>query len=181
VDFRTAISEATYLLDQYHEQPQSLTEEQLRPFFASEESTRGFFVAYLTGEWSTADNPPLALVELLREGREIPNSVLIRNLVMSSATEAAHRRTGDETKAAMSHRVSERTADLVKRVDTDELWHALGDMRKALLDQPSSFTEFLARVGYSDDEKLAATQAVDHLLIKRPQADEAPLDCSEPI
>jgi hypothetical protein len=181
VDFRTAISEATFLLDQYHEQPQSLSEAQLRPFLATEESSRGFFVAYLTGEWTTADNPPQALVELLREGRETPNSVLIRNLVMSSATEAAHQRTGDETKAAMSHRVSQRTAELITRVDTDELWDALSDMRRALLDQPSGFTEFLARVGYSDDEKLAATQAVDHLLTKRAHTDDASLDCSEPI
>jgi hypothetical protein len=178
MDFKSAITQANEMLGK--NQPAALTAGQLAPFLESEEAARGFFVALLTGE-SAGSQTPDALVEALRDDRSIAHSVLVRNLVMSSATEAAHRRSGDEEKAWGSAAVVERSGDLIVAVDNSPLWTMLSDMRKTLLSESDAFAEFLSRMNYSDDEKLAALTAVNHVLGRRKSHNVQILDLADPI
>jgi hypothetical protein len=180
VDFRDAIAAANELLAQCDQQQSQLSEQQLRPFLASEEAVRGFFVAFLPGEFRCTNVVPQALVNVLREN-PAADSVIVRNLVMSSATEAAHRRSGDQEKAQGSARVSARTADLIATVDSPSLWHTLADMRHTLLGHTVVFVEFFKRMNYGDDEKLAALSAVDKTLSRRTSNGQSSLDMNEPI
>jgi len=178
MDFRTAIAQANEMLGNH--EPAALTVEQMAPFLQSEEAARGFFVAYLTGEFSATQTPD-ALLQALRGDARIAHCVLVRNLVMSAATEAAHRRSGDEEKAWGSAAVVEKTGNLIVAADDSALWALLSDMRKTLLSESDVFAEFLNRMNYSDDEKLAALTEVNNVLTLRKSRNVEILDLADPI
>jgi hypothetical protein len=175
MDFQQAIAQANQLLGKG---AAAITADELAPFLSSEESARGFFVAYLTGDCGDA---PAALVEGLRGDVPIAQSVLVRNLVMASATEAAHRRSGDEEKAWASAAVADKAGELISQVDARGLWSMLVEMRKTLLAEADTFAQFLGRQNYSDDEKLCALTSVNQVLALRKVHDTGVLDLADPI
>lgn len=181
MDFRTAIAEANDLLEQSSEQPSALSADRLAHFFSSEEGARGFFVALLTSSFPAADEPPAVLLQFLQQRSTSADSVLVRNLVMSSATEATHKRNGNDDSAAMSAKVRERTALLIIRSDSDRIWKLLSDMRATLIGESDAFTDFVTRNKYATDEKLAALAAVQGTLSKRPNPPPKTMDFTQPI
>ena len=180
MEFKAAIAEAANLLAKYQKQPGDITEAQLEPFLSSEEGTRGFFVSYLSSDVDFAETPQ-ALCAALRKSNPIASSIVVRNLVMSAASEASHRRSGDEEKAWASAAVAEKTGNLIADVNAQPLWNVLSEMRKSLLSEGDAFNDFLGRMNYSDDEKLTALTAVNLVLSSRKTSNVDVLDLSDPI
>jgi hypothetical protein len=181
VDFRTAIAQANNLLSGCKGQPQKLAEADLQPFLADEEGTRGFFVAFLTEDWDFSSQTPPALLSALKANSTPSYSVIVRNLAMSSATEASHMRSGDTQKAYMSAAVADRTVELIKALDDASLWNLLSEMRKTLIGESGVFSDFLTRMKYGDDEKMAALAAIEQALAAAPRKKTDSLDLLDPF
>jgi len=127
-------------------------------------TARGFFVSALVGEWKFEENLGV-IVDTIRQEPGFGNNLLVKNLVMSSATAVAHRRGGDDKLAAGSDRVIDRSARVISELGTDAVRQELGDMTLAVQDRladrltaegnAATFGEFLVKWKY-DKEQLEA-------------------------
>lgn len=181
MDFKTAISEANKLLVACDGRSEAMSASCLLPFFADEEGARGFFVAWLTDDWKFPEGIPESLLAALKQKPSPAYSVLVRNLAMSSATEASHKRSGDVQKAYMSAVVAERSINLIERLNDETLWTLLSEMRRTLIGESGVFSDFLSRMKYSDDEKMAALSAIEQALATAPQKSQDSLDLLNPF
>lgn len=78
---------------------------------------RGFFVNYLSGQYSVADaqEPPSALISALETAPEPATArLLLMNVVMPAATVLAHQRNGNDDGAEGSAATSRRAATIVR-------------------------------------------------------------------
>lgn len=152
--------------------------EKLHELTNSVETSRGFFVALLTGDSTIADDPPPYLVAVLRDSAKISCDLLVKNLVMSTTMGITHKRNGDLQQAAGSLLVSNRSTLLISKIELPEMQRRLFEMIEAIEHKLSAasaensyYTRFLERLSYDQEQLRSAREAVQKLYTKRPQSE----------
>lgn len=165
LDFETAITLTHQLLDTLDQDTGSEAEIEalVAELVQTEAGARGFFVAYLTDDRGFADSPSLAILSGLRTAPEIIASLLVKNVVMSTAMESYHRDHNNALAAEGSVRVQQRTQGLIRLLALPELRTQLQAMQETMATGAGSYQAFLERQGY-DSHQYRAIQAALQLL-----------------
>lgn len=131
---------------------------------ATSNGARGFFVAYLTGDWALADcSPPEEILTALRTSTDRVAELLTKNLAMSTAMAWAHGQRGDEDAATGSKQVSRRTVQLIARLEGPQLREQLHQLREAIESGNGPYAPFLKRWGYGPEQLQAIGAALREL------------------
>ncbi len=149
-----------------HKLSESEAESTASQFLSSTESARGFFVTLLTGSSPVADTVPDWLIKALEKNSDIVAEILVKNLVMSTATELTHKRKGDAEAAQGSALVARRTGRLIERFSAQAVKNNIKELFEAAetklqskqLDQNNRYNSFLTRWSY-DEEQLQLMKA----------------------
>lgn len=130
---------------------------------ATSNGARGFFVAYLTGDWALADRSPPEVLAALRTSTDTVAELLAKNLAMSTAMAWAHGQRGDADAVAGSKQVSRRTAQLIVRLQGPQLREQLHQLREAIESGNGPYSPFLKRWGYGPEQLQAIGAALREL------------------
>lgn len=130
----------------------------------SENGARGFFVNYLTSDWTDSDDPPSEVVQALQSSPDIVAELLTKNLAMSAATALTHRRNGNEEMALSSERVRDRTTHLIKLIELPEVSSRCQELLKSVTTNEGSYKAFLERWGYDGEQRQLITQALEQVI-----------------
>jgi hypothetical protein len=166
ITFEAAIALTQKLLD-------TLSQEQLDPslkeivskLLCTRNGARGFFVVYLTDSRSFADEPDPEIIEALKSRPEEVSELLVKNLAMSTAMAIAHTRNAQLDQAQQSVQVSRRSADLIGRVGGDRLVAEAQDLLQSVMASSGSYTTFLKKWGYDDEQKAAIASRLEDILL----------------
>ncbi|VEP17183.1 conserved hypothetical protein [Hyella patelloides LEGE 07179] len=131
----------------------------------SQTGARGFFVAYLTGDLSLADDPTQGVIEGLQSSPEIVSDLLVKNVAMSAAMRLTHLRNDDETAAAGSQRVNRRTVKLIQKLKMTEIEQEIQDLKSTIVKGEGNYQEFLTRWGYDEEQQAEIKQAISSINI----------------
>jgi len=162
VSFEDAIAETQTLLENMASKSISDTEVQttITDLVQTPTGARGFFVTYLTDERPFIDSPSKGIIQALQSSPSIVGELLVKNLVMSSATALAHRRNQDEAMAKGSEQVRDRTLSLIKAVKLPIVNEKLQKMQKSLTTGQGEYQTFLERWGYDAEQKKVMESAI---------------------
>jgi hypothetical protein len=136
----------------------------LDSFLQSDEAARGFFVTLLTGDFLASDDPPPVLIKAINSASPSGLTVLVKNLVMSAATEVLHKRNNDEENAAGSQRVLTRTKNIFACTNSTALVERAQALLKTLQGESEEFSAFVNRVNYDEEQKAAAIKVLNQVL-----------------
>jgi hypothetical protein len=131
---------------------------------ATKNGARGFFVAYLTGDFAIADSPSQEIVTALQKSPEIVTELLVKNLAMSSAMTVTHLRNNDRDNAASSQTVCRRTANLIELVELDSITAELKKLRSTIDSGKGDYQDFLTRWQYDTQQQAEISKAIDPLI-----------------
>ncbi|ABB56551.1 hypothetical protein [Synechococcus elongatus] len=159
-DFGTAIALAQQLLAL---EPTDAVIEAIARLVASRDGARGFFVTYLTSDEPWADQPAPALIAALRSQPTYVEDLMVRNLAMSTAMGLTHERNADPAMAAQSQRVSRRSAEHLRQLQSPSLRQQIQDLQQSLTAE-GPFSDFLDRWGYDAEQRAAIASAIAPLL-----------------
>ncbi|AFZ34316.1 hypothetical protein Sta7437_0722 [Stanieria cyanosphaera PCC 7437] len=126
-------------------------------------SARGFFVGYLTSDFLLADLPCLGIIRGLKSAPEIVSELLIKNLAMSAAMSITHRRNHQEIMALGSEKVLQRTLNLIKQINLEQIKISLRKLQISLWTGEGDYQKFLNRWGYDREQKQIIQQAIDQV------------------
>ena len=124
---------------------------------------RGFFVCFLTGEWSLADAPSLAIIQALRSAPKAIAELLIKNLVMSTAMAITHHRAGNNEQTEGSNLVAKRTALLIEKVNLLEVKEIAIQMSNSTINDNGTYSDFLKKWGYDAQQKQAIADVLKNV------------------
>jgi len=165
--FEQAIEEAKTLFGSIDS---GMSEENARKIIATLLQTvptaRGLFVALLTNEFKVSDCPPHFLLDELRIASAVTFPLMAKNLVMSSATKLVHQRNKDDANVRGSEQVILRTAKMISCINDSDLNQHLLEMQKALAGEQNQFSDFVKRMNYDEDQRSAASDALEKVLLK---------------
>lgn len=164
--FEGALSESEellLLLSQSKDAPTSVQVSKLDSLLSTTASCRGFFVVLLTGDSKLAEEAPSFLLDAIRKS-SIAHELLVKNLVMSSATRLVHLRRHDVANAEGSAVVSARSSTLIKSLAMPELQNCMREMISSLKTKQGRYADFVARCSYDDEQIGTACNAIDKLL-----------------
>lgn len=130
----------------------------------TENGARGFFVTYLTDDRSVADSASAEVVEALASSEEIVSPLLVKNVAMSAGMAVAHRRSGDETMAASSQRVTKRSLDLLSRLQFPLASQMARELQESARSGAGEWERFLQRWRYDGEQRQAIEQALQAVL-----------------
>ena len=155
LSFEDAIAETQTLLEKMASKsiPDSEIQITITNLVQTQTGARGFFVTYLTDERPFIDSPSKGIITALQSSPDIVGELLVKNLVMSSASALAHRRNQDETMAKGSEQVRDRTLYLIKAVKLPIVNEKLQKMEKSLTTGQGEYEAFLERWGYDAEQK----------------------------
>ncbi|MBW4552140.1 MAG: hypothetical protein KME35_13685 [Aphanocapsa sp. GSE-SYN-MK-11-07L] len=143
---------------------QSLTEAGLESAIAALVQTangaRGFFVTFLTGDYSLADQPTAAVLQGLRSAPAPVADLLTKNLAMGTAMEITHRRSQTPDLAAGSARVQRRSQQLIQLLQLPALQASLQQLLTSVTSTEGAYQSFLSRWGYDAEQRQAIQQAI---------------------
>ncbi len=169
ISFPEAISFTQSLMSKIVENP--IEEADLERIIAALVSTkngaRGFFVAYLTGDYALADSPSLGVVTALQKSPEIVSELLVKNLAMSSAMAITHLRNRDRDNASSSQTVCRLTANLIELMDLDLVKSGLKELKTTIDSGDGEYRDFLARWGYDREQQIAIASSIEPLIRDR--------------
>jgi hypothetical protein len=162
LSFEDAIAETQALLEKMASKSISDSEIQITitNLVKTQNGARGFFVTYLTDERPLIDSPSKGIINALQSSPDIVGELLVKNLVMSSATALAHRRNQDETMAQGSEQVRDRTSSLIKAVKLPIVSEKLKEMEKSLTTGQGEYQTFLERWDYDAEQKKVMKSAI---------------------
>jgi len=170
--FTEAIKTTAELLQRVESQPVNPElQESFVALLGSVEGARGFFVSLLTGNSALADHPEPWLFQVLRSNEEIVSELLIKNLVMSTATDITHTRDGNSEAAQGSQQVARRTKTLIAGFQCARVQEVAEAMRSAIdrtisgdgSSNSDRFASFLQRWNYDAEQLAAARRALAEL------------------
>jgi len=130
-------------------------ETEIAELVQTQNGARGFFVAFLTGEWQLADEPSMAVIRALQSAPDAIAELLVKNLAMSTAMAITHQRAGNSEQAAGSARVAKRTALLIEKVDLAEVQITVSQMQTSAMSGRGEYVAFLEKWGYDAEQKEA--------------------------
>jgi len=169
LSFAAAIAHTGRLLDRQAAGELSLEDlaTEVAALVTTTDGARGFFVAWLSGDWPLADAPPAPVLAALATAPEPVASLLVRNLAMSTAMIRHHREQGDEEAAAGSQRTARRSAALIAALNLPELHLHLAEMQNSLNEPQGEYAAFLQRWGYTEAQKDDIRQALIGIAAER--------------
>jgi hypothetical protein len=125
---------------------------------------RGFFVTYLTGEGTLADNPSPEVIQALQSSPSTVAELLVKNLAMSAAMAVVHRRHGNEEAAKGSDRVRSRTVNLIEQVDLDAVRELSQKLKGSATTGEGHYKKFLQRWGYDAEQRQVIRQVLEEVI-----------------
>jgi hypothetical protein len=129
----------------------------------TDNGARGWFVTFLTGESTLADQPTEAILAGLCTAPQRVANLLTRNLAMSTAMILTHNRSNAPEQAAGSARVQQRTQRLIQLLQLPELQTELANLATSVTSANGSYQAFLERWGYDAEQRKAISEAITQL------------------
>jgi hypothetical protein len=168
ITFEAAIALTQTLLDTLtqEEHLETSLKELVSKLVSTQNGARGFFVSYLTDARPFADKPDPEIIEALKSCPEGVSELLVKNLAMSTAMAITHTRNAQPEQAQQSLQVSRRSADLMGRVGGDRLTAEAQDLWQSVTDASGSYTTFLKKWGYDDEQKAAIASCLKEVLLE---------------
>ncbi len=141
-----------------------LTSSQIQDFVAALVQTangaRGFFVTYLTVADPICDEPRSEIIAALQANPDIAADLLIKNIAMSTAQKLYHQRRNDSDMMASSATVATRTTNIIQQLNLPQIQEMCRDLVATIQTGAGTYTEFLTRWGYDEEQKNAIAQAI---------------------
>ncbi|TVQ43761.1 MAG: hypothetical protein EA365_11750 [Gloeocapsa sp. DLM2.Bin57] len=122
---------------------------------------RGFFVTYLTTDSSLADHPSPGVINALASSPEIVGDLLVKNLAMSSAMAITHLRNHNSDLAESSRRVTRRTQQLIKLLNSANVTNLLAQLAESVKTKSGKYQEFFQKWGYDQEQLEAIASSFD--------------------
>ncbi len=178
LSFPEAITESAVLIQQLEEHPQKDVSQQLSEILSTTEGARGFLVSLLTENWRFGDHTPSIIIEGLKRAKETTFDLLIKNLVMSTATKLTHDRSKNHEQSQGSVRVARRTKRIISNIQDADLDAKMSSMQAAVLSclelnehskddlKAEEFVTFLKRWKYDSEQLNAAKDALDQAIAR---------------
>ncbi len=138
-------------------------EEIVTTLVSSKNGARGFFVIYLTSDLSLANNPSEGVINALKTSPDIVSELLVKNLAMSSAMAITHRRNHDEEKAQGSEKVSQRTSNLIRKINLELISQKLAELKQTIIKNNGNYQAFLEKWGYDQEQKQIIRSNIDKI------------------
>jgi hypothetical protein len=155
VSFEEAIALTQKLLPQIEQGKLSEAEIEatVSALVSSENGARGFFVTYLSGDSSLADQPSPAIVRALQASPEVVSELLVKNLAMSSAMAITHRRNQNQEMAKGSDSVRSRTTKLIQLTQLPQVTEKASQLVESAVTGLGAYKGFLDRWGYDAEQR----------------------------
>jgi hypothetical protein len=146
-----------------------LTSSQIQDFVSALVQTangaRGFFVTYLTAPDPICDEPRSEIVAALQANPEIAADLLVKNLAMSTAQQIYHQRRNDPEMMASSATVAARTTKIIQQLNLPQIQEMCRELVTTIQTGTGSYSEFLTRWGYDEEQKNSIERVVSQLSI----------------
>jgi hypothetical protein len=124
---------------------------------------RGFFVTYLTGSDPICDQSQPEIIAALAANPSIADDLLVKNIAMSTAQQIYHQRRNDSDMMASSATVATRTTKIIQQLNSPQIQSMCRELVTTIQTGTGSYTDFLTRWGYDDEQKNSIAQAVSQL------------------
>ncbi len=159
--FEQAITATENLLSRTDLSPTAL-ESAIAELLQTYNGARGFWVAYLTGDWELGDYTPL--INALRAIPEPSAELMVKNVAMSTAMAIAHQRSGDLDSARSSQKVAQRSLKVLQMWQSDTAKAIAQAMYDSAVGKGDAYAEFLAKWGYDAEQRAKIAEALGVLL-----------------
>jgi hypothetical protein len=126
---------------------------------------RGFFVTYLTAQDPICDAPQPEIIAAIAAHPEIAADLLVKNVAMSTAQQLYHQRRDDSEMMAASATVATRTTTMIKALNLPKIQTMCQELVNTIQAGTGSYTEFLTRWGYDEEQKQSIGQVVSELIV----------------
>ena len=126
---------------------------------------RGFFVTYLTAQDPICDEPQPEIITAIAAYPEIAADLLVKNIAMSTAQQLYHQRRDDSEMMASSATVAARTTKMIQALNLPQIQAMLRELTTTIQTGTGSYTEFLTRWGYDQEQKESIDRIVSQLMI----------------
>ncbi len=126
---------------------------------------RGFFVTYLTAPDPICDEPQPEVIAAIAAHPEIAADLLVKNIAMSTAQQLYHQRRNDSEMMASSATVAARTTKMIEALNLPQIQSMFRELANTIQTGTGSYTEFLTRWGYDDEQKQSIDKIVSQLII----------------
>lgn len=167
IKFNEAIDLTQLFLTQL--QKNELTSPQILDFVSTLIQTangaRGFFVTYLTAQNPICDEPQSEVIAAIAAHPEVAADLLVKNIAMSTAQQLYHHRRNDSEMIASSATVAARTTKMIQALNLPQIQDMFRDLVSTIETGTGSYTEFLTRWGYDDEQKQSIEQVVSQLIV----------------
>ncbi|MEO0374173.1 MAG: hypothetical protein AAF329_05985 [Cyanobacteria bacterium P01_A01_bin.17] len=160
VSFQDAIALTQTLFTNIDQLASSEVESHVADLVATMNGARGFFVTFLTNEFELDEEKKDAIATALRTAPDTVAGLLVKNLVMSTAMTLTHSRQNNPDMVQQSQLTRERTATVIDRVKLPAVEQEAQQLWQSLTTDTGSYTDFLQRWGYDDEQKQAMQAAV---------------------
>jgi hypothetical protein len=124
---------------------------------------RGFFVTYLTAQDPICDDPQPEIITALQAHPEIAADLLVKNIAMSTAQHLYHQRRNDPEMMASSATVAARTTKIIQQLNLPQIQEMCRELVATIQTGTGSYTEFLTRWGYDDEQKNSVAETVSQI------------------
>jgi hypothetical protein len=114
---------------------------------------RGFFVTYLTAKDPICDEPQPEIIAAIAAHPEIAADLLVKNIAMSTAQQLYHQRRNDSDMMLSSATVAARTTKIIQQLNLPQIQDMCRELVSTIQTGVGSYTEFLTRWGYDDEQK----------------------------
>lgn len=125
---------------------------------------RGFFVAYLTSDLPSSDYPSQGIINGLKSSIEVTSKLLVKNLAMSSAMAFVHEQNNDFTSAKASQKVTQRTKNLIRKIDEDIIVEELKQLKNTISTGRGEYKGFLKRWQYDENQKEEIKRVLSNII-----------------
>jgi hypothetical protein len=167
IKFNEAIDLTQLFLTQL--QKNELTSPQILDFVSALIQTangaRGFFVTYLTAQNPICDEPQSEVIAAIAAHPEVAADLLVKNIAMSTAQQLYHHRRNDNEMMESSATVAARTTKMIQALNLPQIQDMFRDLVSTIETGTGSYTEFLTRWGYDDEQKQSIGQIVSQLIV----------------
>jgi hypothetical protein len=126
---------------------------------------RGFFVTYLTAKDPICDEPQPEIITAIAAHPEIAVDLLVKNIAMSTAQQLYHQRRDDSEMMASSATVAARTTKMIQALNLPQIQAMCRELVSTIQTGTGSYTEFLTRWGYDDEQKQSIDRIVSRLIV----------------